>query len=166
MQPESLRFYKYVGDNSRCSVLAKQPPGFSRWHSDKESTCQRRRGRRQGFDPWVRKIPWRRKWQSTPVFLPGKSHGQRSLTATVHVVARVRHNLETKPPPPQTVSQSDLSPWHLAISLSLLAGTGVQIWCLAKFLENLKVWLHLQVNQLPSRDSRFYNQSENLELRF
>ena len=32
-----------------------------------------------GFDPWVRKIPWRRKWQPTPVFLPGKSHGQRSL---------------------------------------------------------------------------------------
>ena len=36
-------------------------------------------GRRHRFDPWVRKIPWRRKWQPTPVFLPGKSHGQRSL---------------------------------------------------------------------------------------
>ena len=35
--------------------------------------------RRPGFDPWVRKIPWRRKWQSTPVLLPGKSRGQRSL---------------------------------------------------------------------------------------
>ena len=35
--------------------------------------------RRPGFDPWVGKIPWRRKWQSTPVLLPGKSHGQRSL---------------------------------------------------------------------------------------
>ena len=33
---------------------------------------------RPGFDPWVGKIPWRRKWQSTPVLLPGKSHGQRS----------------------------------------------------------------------------------------
>ena len=31
------------------------------------------------FNPWVGKIPWRRKWQPTPVFLPGKSHGQRSL---------------------------------------------------------------------------------------
>ena len=31
------------------------------------------------FDPWVRKIPWRREWQFPPVFLPGKSHGQRSL---------------------------------------------------------------------------------------
>ena len=35
--------------------------------------------RRHGFDPWVRKIPWRRTWQHTPVFLPGKSHGQGSL---------------------------------------------------------------------------------------
>ena len=32
-----------------------------------------------GFNPWVRKIPWRRKWQPTPGFLPGGSHGQRSL---------------------------------------------------------------------------------------
>ena len=35
--------------------------------------------RRPGVDPWVRKIPWRMKWQPTPVLLPGKSHGQRSL---------------------------------------------------------------------------------------
>ena len=38
-----------------------------------------RRCRRNGFDPWFGKIPWRRKWQPTPVFLPGESHGQRSL---------------------------------------------------------------------------------------
>ena len=31
------------------------------------------------FDPWVRKIPWSRKWQPTPVFLPGEHHGQKSL---------------------------------------------------------------------------------------
>ena len=31
------------------------------------------------FDPWIRKMPWRRKWPPTPAFLPGKSHGQRSL---------------------------------------------------------------------------------------
>ena len=34
-----------------------------------------------GFDPWVRKIPWSRKWQPTSVFLPGKFHRQRSLSA-------------------------------------------------------------------------------------
>jgi len=37
------------------------------------------RGRTRQFDPWVGKIPWRKKWQPTPVFLPGESHGQRSL---------------------------------------------------------------------------------------
>ena len=36
---------------------------------------------RRGFDPWVRKISWRRAWQSTLLFLPGKSHGQRSLAS-------------------------------------------------------------------------------------
>ena len=35
--------------------------------------------RETGFDPWVGKIPWRRKWKSTPVLLLGESHGQRSL---------------------------------------------------------------------------------------
>ena len=35
--------------------------------------------RRHRFDPWVRKIPWRRAWQPTPIVLPGESHGQRSL---------------------------------------------------------------------------------------
>ena len=34
---------------------------------------------RSGLDPWVKKISWRRKWQPTPVFLPGESHGQRGL---------------------------------------------------------------------------------------
>ena len=45
----------------------------------KEPTCQCRRHERHGFDPWVRKISWRRARQPTPVFLPGESHGQRSL---------------------------------------------------------------------------------------
>ena len=45
----------------------------------KELACQCRRLKRPGFNPWVRKIPWRRAWQPTPVFLPGESHGQRSL---------------------------------------------------------------------------------------
>ena len=49
-----------------CPVL-----GLPRWLSGKESACQ--------FDPWVRKIPWRRTWQPTPIFSPGESHTQRSL---------------------------------------------------------------------------------------
>ena len=53
---------------------------------DKTSMCQLRRPR---FNAWVRKIPWRRKWQPTPVFLPGKSHGQRSLAGYIHEVAKL-----------------------------------------------------------------------------
>ena len=40
---------------------------------------QCRKHERQGFYPWVGKIPWRRKWQPTPIFLPGEPHGERSL---------------------------------------------------------------------------------------
>ena len=45
--------------------------GLPWWLSGKESACQYRG---HVFNPWVRKIPWRSKWQPTPVFLPGKSH--------------------------------------------------------------------------------------------
>ena len=47
--------------------------------SGKESACQCTGFKRCRFSPWVGKIPWRRKWQPTPVFLSGESHGQRSL---------------------------------------------------------------------------------------
>jgi len=55
--------------------------GFPRWLSGKEFTFQCRRLKRCGFDPWDGKIPWRRKSQPTPIFLPGKLHGQRSLAS-------------------------------------------------------------------------------------
>ena len=45
------------------------------WLSGKEPACQSRRHKRCEFNPWVGKIPWSRKWQPTPVFLPGKSPG-------------------------------------------------------------------------------------------
>ena len=68
--------------------LSKFPPtdkGIKKkWYGsvDKESTCNEGdllQCRVPGFDPWVRKIPWRWKWQPTLVILPGKSHGQKSL---------------------------------------------------------------------------------------
>ena len=76
---------------------------FSCSSVNKEFTCnvgvclQCRRCR---LDPWVGKIPWRRKWQPTPVFLPGKSHGQGSLMGnSPWGCKRVRQDLVTKPPP-------------------------------------------------------------------
>ena len=53
--------------------------GFSGGGSGKEPACQCRRHNRCRLDPWVRKIPWRRAWQTTPVFFPGESHEQRDL---------------------------------------------------------------------------------------
>ena len=55
------------------------PFGLPRWCSGKESVCQCKRCKRCWFDPWVGKMPWSRKWQPTPLFLPGKFHKQRSL---------------------------------------------------------------------------------------
>ena len=67
-----------VGQQQALTAHVLQVWGFhmaqrSRIHSQ----CSRHR--RCGFGPWVRKIPWRRAWQPTPVFLPGEAHGQRSL---------------------------------------------------------------------------------------
>ena len=53
--------------------------GFLGCTIGKEPTCQCRKHKRRGFDPWVGNISWRRARQPTPVFLPGESHGQRSL---------------------------------------------------------------------------------------
>ena len=50
-----------------------------KWLSGKELTYQCRRHKRCRFNPWVRKLPWRRTWQPTSEFLPGKSQGWRSL---------------------------------------------------------------------------------------
>ena len=64
------------------------------WFSGKEYTCQ---CRRCSSEPWVRKIPWRRKCQPTPVFLAGKSHGQRRLAGySPRVYKRVGRDSVTK----------------------------------------------------------------------
>ena len=70
--------------------------------------------RRCRFDPWVGKILWRRKWQSTPVFLPGKSHRQRSLAGYDPEGQRVRHDFRNlacmQSDPERSVPSQDLSP--------------------------------------------------------
>ena len=66
-----VRFY-----NLHFTLLALGFPGGA---SDKEPACQCQRYKRCGFDSSIGKVPWRRTWQPTPVFLFGESHGQRSL---------------------------------------------------------------------------------------
>ena len=56
--------------------------GFPSGSAAKEPTCQCRRCKTSGYDPWVGKIPWRRKWQPTPVFFCEKSQGQRSVVGS------------------------------------------------------------------------------------
>ena len=63
-------------DTVSVSVREKGFPGVT---SGKKSACQCRKCKRCRFNPQDGKMPWKRKWQPTPVFLPGESHGQRSL---------------------------------------------------------------------------------------
>ena len=63
-----------------CHLWGRTESDMMKWLSSlKEPAWQCRRHKRYGFDSWVGKIPWRWKWQPTPVFLPGESHGQWSL---------------------------------------------------------------------------------------
>ena len=73
------------------NVLVISFPGLPLpwWLSGKEPTCQ---CRRYGFNPWVRKIAWRRKWQLPTAFLPGKSHGGLQSIG----LKRIRHDLASK----------------------------------------------------------------------
>ena len=73
-------------------------PGWSQYmvtwsllFSGKDFTCQCRKCKRHRFNPWAGNIPWRRKWQPIPVFLPGKFHGQRSLVGCSPWAHRVAH---------------------------------------------------------------------------
>ena len=67
--------------------------GFSSGVTGKEPTYQCRRHKKGRFHPWVGKVPWRRKWQPGPVFLPGESLDQRNLVGLQSMGShRVRHN--------------------------------------------------------------------------
>ena len=95
--------------------------GLPRWLGGKEAACQCRRRR---MDPWVGKIPWRRKWQPTPVFLPGKSHGQRRLAGYSQVPLSEHTHTHTHT--------------HTTICMPLY------VTALASRLKSLQISLHLQ----------------------
>ena len=107
--------------------------GLPNWCSGKEPAWQSRRCRKHEFHPWVGKSSWSRKWQHTPVFLPGKFHEQRSLagyghkesdmTELTHTLLLPRdrcyfpempQNVLWLPPvcPPAPSSQSAWGPWE------------------------------------------------------
>ena len=72
-------------------VLGFSPPLF---HFYLDPACQCKRCKRCRFDSWVGKIPWRRTWHSTPVFLPRKSHRQKNLVGYSHKVAKSQTQLK------------------------------------------------------------------------
>ena len=123
---EVIRFrgsHERAGLHDRINVVIRRH-WLPRWFGGKEPTCQCSWCERRGFDPWVRKIPWRRKWQPSPVFLPGKSHRQRSLMGySPWDHYRVRHDLTTKHSKKrhQRVCSLLLSPCHVSIPWDVCA---------------------------------------------
>ena len=79
------------------------------------------------WETWVGKIPWRRKWLPTPVFLPGESHGQRTLTGYSHWVASV--DLVTKPPPSKLYTFPPLKKVHW----SQIKYTNENVWTIVSY---------------------------------
>ena len=75
--------------------VARNPRNWGFPGGSVERHCLLNRDRR-GFNPWVRKIPWRRKWQAAPVFLPGEPPGQRSPGGYSPRGHRVRHDWVAK----------------------------------------------------------------------
>ena len=101
------------------------------WQSGKESACQ---CRRPGFNPWVGKIPWRRKWQPTPVSLLRKSHEQRSWVGySPWGHKRVRHDWATNTQGRRIQMNSVLLPWtvvdYLVTSLYLFEWLLLAVVC-------------------------------------
>ena len=89
--------------------------------SSKEPACQCRRQKRHKFSPWFRKIPWRRTWRPTPEFLPGESHGQRSLEGYSPWGRRVGHDWSDSTP--MHMSMFPYSTFPISKSLHLAQST-------------------------------------------
>ena len=84
------------GEGHMVKRKGQRERGLLRWLGGNEFACQCRTCRRPMFDPWVGKIPWRKKWQPSPAFLPGESLGQRSLVGYSSWGRRVASNWATE----------------------------------------------------------------------
>ena len=128
--------------------LSTMTLGFLWWLcADQESACQYRK---HWFNPWVRKIPWRRNWQPTPVFLPGESHGQSGRLQSMGL-QRVRYNWATNTH--VTIFKSTIEKVMLTICI-LLCKTFIELFHFCKTdtlysLNNSPFPLHLSPWQPP-----------------
>ena len=117
----NIQPYSLVGISGHSSF-----PGGT---SGKEPTCQCRRCKRHEFSHWFGKILWRRKWQPTPVFLPGEFHGQRSLVGYRVTKSHIRLKwlstaLPTIEPPALSVGLEELliKDNHVACRNDMISG--------------------------------------------
>ena len=119
-----LWFSLFFLKNQLCSGIIYM--GFPRWHSGKGSACQFRRCKRHRFNPSVGKIPWSRKWQPTPVFLPEKFHEQKSLVGySLWGSQKVGHDIVTEQQ--QLRKLSPTTPFQ-GFSLETRFGTALDVW--------------------------------------
>ena len=113
--------------------------GFSGGDRGKEPICQCRRHKRCGFDPWVGKIPWRRAWQPTPVFLSGESPrieepgelqsmGSQSWTRLKWLSTHAPPSLNSYPFLQQTGRQTTLSYCWCKMRAFLQKWSGLNYW--------------------------------------
>ena len=112
------------------TLLSSPPPTGSSQVAQWSRICLP--SRRRMFDPWVRKIPWRRKWQHAPVFFPGKTHRQRSLAGySPWGCKRVGHDLVTKQ---QNSNQLEFSAIHVHIYIHISRETFITNHVQAHFM--------------------------------
>ena len=134
-----------------CSLCFGYTSGFPGGFSGKEPTRQCRSIKRCRLDPWVRKNPWRRAWQSTPVFLPGESHGQRS-----HGSHRLWHDWNMKITTHARlclVTYPNLKSWSFPSSFSSKSSIFVSVceglWCICWYV-CMFIIPYLKQQQIPT----------------
>ena len=127
--------------------------GFPGGSDGKELTCQ---WKRPGFDPWVRKIPWRRKWLPTPVFLPGEFHGQRSLAVYSPWDCKELDTIEWLIHVPRATLTSDYLVTNSSVTMDSLRSNNLLEW-----LPELRKVLYLRLEFYYSR--RITNQNQTKE---
>ena len=116
MEKRYIEKLLYYGNICNSNVLGRRFPGGA---SVKEPACLCRRCKRHKFDPWVRKIPWRRAWQPIPILLPGESHGHTESGRLQFMRSqRVRHNWSDLACTPHIRKKTKLWPFSFGLHFS------------------------------------------------
>ena len=121
-------------------------PKLPWWLSGKDSVCQCRRCRSLGFNPWVGRSPWRRKWQFTLVFLPGEYCGQRSL-AGCSLLRSQRMGQDLMTEPQQQMSRAQLRV-GLQYPVAPLLSSSLS-FIFSSYSTHLQSWVLLELQSYP-----------------